>query len=70
MSRGPVDDRESRHDAQSEFAAPAHGGRLPSYDDPMGLRGTRFVVAGLVFFGIALLALLSVIFLTTQPAAF
>jgi hypothetical protein len=36
----------------------------------MGLRGTRFVVAALVVFGIALLVLFSVIVITTQPAAF
>jgi len=34
----------------------------------MGLRGTRRVVAALVIFGIALLALVSLLVLSAQPA--
>jgi hypothetical protein len=35
----------------------------------MGLRGTSWLVATLVLFGLALIAILCVIFLTTQPSA-
>jgi hypothetical protein len=35
----------------------------------MGLRGTSWLIATLVIFGLALVAILCVIFISTQPVA-